>query len=186
MAVLRNTVATTMTLLAGCYSPELRDCVIACARHTDCVPGQVCGDDGRCAAPELAGTCGTSAIIPDAGVGADAAMPGPDASPDASTPDAPPDAPPPPDAPTTITLTVMMSGQGSITVSGVGTCGVSIAPCSYQVMPGVSHMFTATPAGEWSFDRWQSTACAGQDATCTYTPNVATTVHAKFRNEDDD
>jgi len=42
---------------AGCYSPELRDCAVSCASPDDCAPGQVCGSDAYCAAPEIAGTC---------------------------------------------------------------------------------------------------------------------------------
>jgi hypothetical protein len=171
MAVLRNTVGV-MALLAGCYSPELRDCVVACAGPDDCAPGQVCSADGRCAAPELAGTCGATAVIPDAGARGDAAMPT--------------DAPAPPDAPATIALTVEISGQGAVAVAGVGTCGAAAAPCTYQVTPGVARSIVATPAQGWSFDRWQSVACTGQNATCSHTPSTPTTVHAKFRMDDDD
>jgi hypothetical protein len=44
-------------LLASCYAPELRDCTVTCSASTDCGDDQVCGGDGFCAAPDVAGTC---------------------------------------------------------------------------------------------------------------------------------
>ena len=41
-------------MVAGCYRPELRDCVVECNTVGDCAPGLVC-DDGFCAAAR--GTC---------------------------------------------------------------------------------------------------------------------------------
>jgi hypothetical protein len=43
-----------LALLAGCYAPEVSDCTVACERIEDCVDGQVCGDVGLCAAPDVA------------------------------------------------------------------------------------------------------------------------------------
>jgi hypothetical protein len=59
-------------LLAGCYQePLFPDCVKLCRDGADCAPGQRCGDDGLCAAPEIAGRC---AAITDAdGADVDAA-----------------------------------------------------------------------------------------------------------------
>jgi hypothetical protein len=45
--------------LGACYAPELRDCTVTCTESTDCADDQVCDGDGFCAAPEIAGTCGT-------------------------------------------------------------------------------------------------------------------------------
>ena len=40
-----------LVALAGCYQPELRDCTVRCEQPSDCTGGQVCRDDGWCAAP---------------------------------------------------------------------------------------------------------------------------------------
>lgn len=45
------------TLLAACYEPEAVDCTIECAGAGDCTDGQLCGSDGFCAAPDIAGAC---------------------------------------------------------------------------------------------------------------------------------
>ena len=79
---------------AGCYAPDVADCVLACANDRECVHGHVCGADGWCAAPMRAGHCG--AIAHDAGVQ--------------------------PDAPTTIELRVRVDGGGSVMIIGIGTC----------------------------------------------------------------
>ena len=50
-------VASTL-LLASCYSPEALDCTVTCAAASECAEGQVCGSDGFCAAPSVAGHCG--------------------------------------------------------------------------------------------------------------------------------
>lgn len=42
---------------AGCYDPEIVDCSVACQAADECADGQVCGADGYCAAPEVAGRC---------------------------------------------------------------------------------------------------------------------------------
>ncbi len=47
----------TSVLLAGCYSPDARDCTVSCAASSQCLAGQVCGADGFCAAPKVAGHC---------------------------------------------------------------------------------------------------------------------------------
>jgi len=58
-------VAIAACALAACYDPVLRDCTIACASGDACAPGQVCGDDGFCAAPAVAGHC-SEVLRPDA------------------------------------------------------------------------------------------------------------------------
>ncbi|HEY4238940.1 MAG TPA: hypothetical protein VGM88_03960 [Kofleriaceae bacterium] len=55
MALLKAALA--VLLLAGCYDPTLKDCVVTCANPGDCADGQVCGADKFCAAPDVAGTC---------------------------------------------------------------------------------------------------------------------------------
>lgn len=165
MAILKAIVAAA--LLAGCYSPNLRDCVVACTAADDCAPDQVCGSDGRCAAPDIAGSCSSVAPLPDAAV---------DARADAAL-DAPPDAPP------LATLVVQIAGKGIVAVTGIGTCNYT-APahsCTFGVMPGAQVELVATGTGGDEFDRWQSVACTGQDATCTITVvPPSTMVAAKF------
>lgn len=156
--------------VAGCYSPELRDCVVACGSGDDCGPGQVCGSDGRCAAPEVAGSCSSVAPLPDAG--------GPDLPADARI-DAMPD------APAMAQLVVQIAGKGIVTVTNIGTCNYN-APshtCTYSVPPGTQVEVIATGTSGDEFERWQSTACAGQDETCTTTVAAPSTiVAAKFRH----
>ncbi len=47
----------TSFVLAGCYSPDARDCTVTCTAAAQCVAGQTCGADGFCAAPSVAGHC---------------------------------------------------------------------------------------------------------------------------------
>lgn len=51
-----------LALLAACYEPEAVDCTVTCSGVGDCAEGQICGSDGLCAAPELAGHCMASEI----------------------------------------------------------------------------------------------------------------------------
>ncbi|HEY5938375.1 MAG TPA: hypothetical protein VIU61_27170 [Kofleriaceae bacterium] len=53
-------------VVAGCYEPTLSDCTVECGASADCANGQVCGTDGFCAAPGVAGSCATFAG-PDGG-----------------------------------------------------------------------------------------------------------------------
>jgi hypothetical protein len=169
MAVLRTTLAMTMAMLAGCYSPDLRDCVVACTSSDDCGPDQICGADGRCAAPDVAGSCSATAPLPDAGTDG---APSADAAPDA-----------PPDGPPLALLVVQIAGKGMVTVMGVGTCNYN-APshqCTYPLLANTEVEIVATGTNGDEFDRWQSMVCAGEDATCTATvAPPSTTVNAKF------
>ncbi len=49
--------AALVAALAGCYSPDVKDCTVKCASPYDCGDGQVCGSDGMCASQKLAGHC---------------------------------------------------------------------------------------------------------------------------------
>lgn len=49
--------ALVLAIVAGCYQPELRDCTVTCSGPDECADGQVCGSDGMCAAPDVAGQC---------------------------------------------------------------------------------------------------------------------------------
>ncbi len=156
--------------LAGCYSPSLRDCTVSCASPADCASGQVCGDDGLCATPEVAGRCATS---PDAGGNQDA--PPRDAAADA-----------PPDVPATVKLRIQVTGKGSVVVDGRGICS-SLDPqrgnCTYDVPPGVAQRVRAVQIQVTEvFASWTSPTCAGQGAICVFTPDAATTVAAKFEH----
>lgn len=173
MAVLRFVLLGAA--LAGCYSPELRDCAVACESLGDCGPNQVCGSDRWCASPELAGRC-LSLTMPDAAPGTDGA---PVVSPDASVDAAP-------DAPSTTQLIVEIAGaHGVVTTAGVGSCD-DTAPgrmCSFTVLTGMPLSLTAMGTGGDYFDKWTSAACNGQDENCMLTPTTPTmTVTAKFRN----
>jgi len=57
LLVARVSVVALLTLAAGCYDPQVDDCTITCAAIDECADGQLCGADGFCAAPDVAGTC---------------------------------------------------------------------------------------------------------------------------------
>ncbi len=65
MAVLIRSIAALVAVVAaaGCYDPQLEDCTVTCAGAGDCADDQVCGTDGFCAAPSVAGTCGPPAAM---------------------------------------------------------------------------------------------------------------------------
>ena len=157
MGVLAGILAALV--LSGCYTPTLRDCTVRCASKDDCASGQVCGADGLCAAPEVAGRCGA-------------------APPDASRHDAGTD------ATTTVSLHVQVTGKGSVIVEGSGICS-SQAPqrgdCTYDVVPGVAVTAQAVDVqADQTFTMWTSPTCAGQGSRCAFTPVAATTIAAKF------
>jgi hypothetical protein len=188
MGILGRAFAVALMALAGCYSPSLRDCKVSCAAPGDCAGDQVCGEDGLCAAPELAGQCGALQGDPiDAAARADAA-PRPDAAMPPPPPPPPPidAAPPPIDAPPAamVSLRVQVKGRGSVVVAGVGTCS-SESPqkgdCTYMVPAGVERSAAATQvAPDETFTRWTSLVCVGQDATCMFTPLLFTSISAQF------
>lgn len=172
-----------LVVLSGCYAPSLRDCTVSCAGPVDCAPGQVCGDDGLCADPDVAGRCAMATV--DAGMAQDAPPPPPrDAAPgvDASVAsDAAPDAPP------LVKLRVQIEGKGSVVVDGRGTCS-SMDPshgnCMYDVALGVAQRVQATAIMmDESFLGWTSITCAGQGAICTFTPGLSLTIVAKFGHQ---
>jgi hypothetical protein len=164
--------AAAVALLAGCYSPSLRDCTVACAGSADCAPGQVCGPDGMCASPEMAGRC---AMETDAGA---MQMPMPEPR------DAGIDATAPPDAALLVKLRVQVDGKGSVQIDGRGTCSTQDpghGTCMYDIPLGVAQRVQAVAIGpDETFAAWTSFVCAGQGPICTFTPLVATAVVAKF------
>jgi hypothetical protein len=153
---------------AGCYAPALRDCTVSCEAPSDCATGQVCGGDGLCAAPEVAGSC--AGLQPDAGVGEDAGV---DAAP----------------GPTTVSLRVRVGGRGSVVIDGRGTCS-SERPqegdCMYDIALGVLQRARALPIQlDHVFESWAMGPCVGQLAICTFRAVEATTIEAKFKRTDD-
>jgi hypothetical protein len=173
MGVLAGIAAAAGLALAGCYSPSLRDCTVSCGSASDCATGQMCGADGMCASPAVAGRC---VALVDAGH-----LDAP-AHPDAALPDAPPD------APRTVRLTVQIMGKGSVMVEGIGACS-SLDPdkgnCVYDVVAGVpltAQAMSITPTD--AFAMWSSMTCAGQGAHCQFTPVIATVIAARFGHSD--
>lgn len=148
--------------LGGCYSPSLRDCTVSCGSANDCATGQVCGPDGMCASPEIAGRCARV----DAG------------PPDAALPD----------ATRTVRLTVQIMGKGSVAVEGIDTCSSGDADhgsCAYDVATGVPLTAQAMPITATDvFTMWSSMTCAGQSARCLFTPLAATVIAARFGHSD--
>lgn len=174
---------------AGCYEPNLADCALTCESNSDCFGGQVCSAQRLCAGTAV--SCGQqpggdAGVDQDAAFRVDAAHPV-DAPPqvdaprqvDARTPtdDAPPDAAP------MVTLHLHDDGKGRITTNLGFTCD-SADPqngdCLVVVVAGVAVTLAATGEANEVFQSWSGPACVGQSATCTFTPLVATDVHAKF------
>lgn len=166
--------ALAALVLAGCYEPAIRDCTISCASPGDCATGQVCGSDGLCAAPEIAGQCRRAGV--DAGPHDDARVSGGPPR-DADPPDAP-------DAPATVALHVQIMGTGAVLVDGVGTCSSKDAKhgdCVFDVAAGaalIAHAVQLAP--DEVFTRWTSTTCADQGVRCAFTATAATALVARF------
>lgn len=173
------------TLLASCYSPDVRDCTVSCAAETECATGQVCGSDGFCARPAYAGSC--LARLHDAGVTTGDG--GPDAPHDSGTaPHDAPNQPPMPDAaPAHVTLHIEISGHGRVTTGGYGACDF-VAPqngsCMIDVPRGAVVTLTAVAAVDWMFDSWTSGPCIGVAINlCTFTANQAEVIGVKFKKD---
>lgn len=58
----RAAVAAALAALGACYDPTLPDCAVPCTSGDECGPGQVCGERGLCAAPEVADSCARAAV----------------------------------------------------------------------------------------------------------------------------
>jgi hypothetical protein len=161
-------VALAGVALAGCYSPSLRDCTVSCGSASDCATGQICGADGMCASPAVAGRCGAAV---DAGhidaPGQDAALP---------------------DAARTVRLTVQIMGKGSVIIDGIGACSSQDPDrgnCVYDVVAGAPLAAQASPlTANDVFAMWSSVTCAGQGARCQFIPVIATVIAARFGHSD--
>lgn len=164
MGILEYAFAIGLVALGGCYSPAVRDCLVSCTSPGDCVSGQICGDDGLCAIPKMAGRC--------ASLSSDAGLPGdPTTNLDGSI---------------TVRLQVRITGEGSVAVEGRGTCssqGSQRGDCTYDIAPGiVQHVQAIEIRMNEPFTRWTSTTCIGQSASCTFIPLGPTSITARFES----
>jgi len=162
MGLLGRSLAAGLVALAGCYSPTVLDCTVSCGSPHDCVSGQICGNDGLCATPEVAGRCGG---LRDAGLPRDAA--GSDGS-------------------AIISLHVQITGKGSVFVEGRGTCS-SMDPqrgdCIFGIPLDVAQTVEALAIEpDQAFTSWTSVTCNGPNARCTFIPVAATVITAKFEH----
>ena len=152
--------AAIAVVLAGCYSPSLRDCTVSCSNATDCAGGQVCGADGMCAAPDKAGHCDVAEIQ-------DAAMPDPDAT-----------------NPDLVIIHVRVMGMGTIMVNQTPCNAESTMPNDCMIPVAAVPTTIKAIDGRDAFQMWTSQACTGQAATCTITPSAPVTdVSAKFMKD---
>ncbi len=161
MGLLGRTLAGGLVALVGCYSPSVLDCTVSCGSPHDCVSGQICGNDGLCAAPEVAGHCGGLR--------------------DAATPDAAGS-----DGSAIISLHVQVTGKGSVFVEGHGTCS-SMEPqhgdCMFGIPLDVAQTVQALAIQpDQAFTSWTSVTCNGPNARCTFIPTAATVITAKFEH----
>lgn len=173
----RTTLAALVMAGSACYSPNLRDCTIACRSGDDCADGQVCGADQFCASPEVAGRCSGGARR-DASIGAtgedggttsiDAAVP-PDALPDASTEGV---------------LTISIGGHGRVIVQDVGTCEFQASPCDLLVPLDDDVVLAAFPSNDWELDKWNAGPCNGDESpACVFEPSLSMVAGVKFQKD---
>ena len=175
----RRTIILSAAAMAGCYAPDVRDCTVTCSSPGDCAGDQVCGSDGYCAAPAIAGRCDEARDAPEGDPDADVV--------DAGIADARPDARP--DAATR--LRIVIGGRGKVAVSPLGVECVAVdnggADCVFNTAPGADLDLLASEVHQhWMWDRWTS-GCSGSDPLCaisTTTGGGATLVGARFVRED--
>jgi hypothetical protein len=155
-----------LAALAACYRPEARDCTVSCQGADDCLSGQVCGSDGWCAAPDVAGGCGAAldAAVPDG------------AAPDGETPvdGVPPDA-------AGAELHVVVSGRGKVVIEPLSVeCeGIGGAPgdCTFPAAPGTE--VTLLPVDthpQDTFAGWTTANCESSPGTCVVTVEAPVTL----------
>jgi hypothetical protein len=171
--------AVAVALAAGCYAPDVRDCVVACAGPDDCVAGQVCGSDGLCASAGVAGRC-DEATAPDAR----------DVSPPIDAPPPPPiDAPPPPPDAVVAVIRIEITGRGRVQLRGsldeecraMTSLGAS---CEYPAPAGMIVELRPKEEHDWVFAGWDHPACNGVWACLFLVGPGTTTVGAAFVSED--
>lgn len=144
-----------MTLLAGCYAPELRDCAVTCGGDDTCADGQTC-IKGFCAAEGVSCTESPPAMVTDAAIAAD--------------------------APERVIVRVKISNTGKVEIPGAGTCGSNgDNDCSIPVVRGTVTATAVPTKADHPFERWESGNCKDQPATCTFSATGPTTIEVKFR-----
>lgn len=139
--------AFAISILGGCNTITVRDCVVACTATSGCPDGFSCSSEGVC---RLEGAIGTCAAVLDAGTEIDAKVT--DARPDAR------------DAALLRRIAVVRTGTGTGTVTStpVGIeCG---GDCVHEFAPGTVTLH-AVAAGGSTFVGW-SGDCTGTGA-CT-------------------
>jgi hypothetical protein len=172
VALLKAAALVLLAAAAGCYQPSARDCTVSCQGAGDCLGGQVCGADGWCAAPGVAGTCGS--IDHDAATGSDAE---PDAVPaDAAPPDA-----------ASASLHLVVSGRGKVIVEPLGVECVSTngnpGDCTFPASPGTEVTLLPTDTHpQDTFAAWTTANCEAETGACVITIEAPVTlVGASFQ-----
>jgi hypothetical protein len=172
-----NILVSILVLLSmsACYEPVLRDCTVSCETSADCATGQVCGNDGLCAAPRIAGSCAGGDVGVSIDAGASDAVLSTDVGSviDAGFVD----------AETTVSLRVRISGKGIVAVDSHGECR-SEEPqdgdCVYEIAQGVQRARALPLEVEHRFVGWTMGPCIDQLSICTFAAVGATTISAKF------
>jgi hypothetical protein len=154
--------ALSFVILASCYQPDVLDCVVACSGANECAADQVCGADGWCASPEVAGQCAT---VSAADGGLDVA---------------------------TTELGVIVNGKGRVvadppTVGCDGESPNEPVECSFAVTTGNPLTLTAVAIHHgWRFVGWAGATCGDQATeTCELVVVAPVTVVAQFVRDDD-
>lgn len=83
-----------------------------------------------------------------------------------------------------VMLSVKVDGVGRIRVHEVGDCDrddVNRGECSWLVPPAPVQVEAIEIDDESKFERWTTTTCTDEPASCTFTPTAATLVSARFR-----
>ncbi|MBV8759320.1 MAG: hypothetical protein JO257_18680 [Deltaproteobacteria bacterium] len=175
MAVLAR-VVVGISLLAGCYQPELRDCTVSCESSADCAGAQVCSASHLCAGKDVS-CSGMTTATQDASADSAAAV--------IDAPKSPIDAPravdaahPPIDAPAPVSLHLHVDGGGGTLTAGTHSCSDD---CTYQVAYGVPIAIQAQANGNHAFAGWTQGPCMGTFVpTCTVVPTTPTNVTGRF------
>lgn len=140
----------TLLATAACYEPQARDCTVTCNNANECAGGQVCGGDGFCAAPSVAGHCSVIDAPPaEMPIALSVVIMGPGK------------------------ISVEDIGVCSSDTAPHGTC-------TFSVPARMARQLRAIQLKEdKSFQGW-TMGCSGSQDTCELTPVMAVTVGARF------
>ena len=143
--------------LAACYSPDVRDCLLACASADDCATGQTCTVEHLCAA--AVSDCSTDA-----------------------RPSEPVDAHEPTvaDAAAFVPLHVHIMGPGTVTLAPCTATCTCTSDCMLDAIANTTSSLVAIPQPGQQFDSWTGAPCMGQPATCVFAPAPMTQLDVKF------